>query len=130
MSKLIHTGAVTLAIFGSAGFAAAQRAAGNDLTPTQERTVSQGLANSPSQAAPTSQPRVGDKLPDSMTAQNMPSNVADQVPEAKNLMFVKLPDRIILIDPDSKLVSEIVLDSSTTTGSNPGGSSPNPGSSK
>jgi hypothetical protein len=129
MSKLIHAGAVTLAIIGSVGFAAAQRAAGNDLTPTQERTVSQGLASSPSQAAPATQPRVGDKLPDSMTAQNMPSNVTDQVPEAKNLLFVKLPDRIILIDPDSKLVSEIVMDSSTTTGSNPGSAS-NPGSSK
>jgi hypothetical protein len=129
MSKLIHAGAVTLAIIGSAGFAGAQRAAGNDLTPTQERTVSQGLASSPSQAAPAAQPRVGDKLPDSMTAQNMPSNVTDQVPEAKNLLFVKLPDRIILIDPDSKLVSEIVMDSSTTTGSNPGSAS-NPGSSK
>ena len=129
MSKLIHAGAVTLAIIGSVGFAAAQRAAGNDLTPTQERTVSQGLASSPSQAAPATQPRVGDKLPDSMTAQNMPSNVTDQVPEAKNLLFVKLPDRIILIDPDSKLVSEIVMDSSTTTGLNPGSSS-NPGSSK
>ena len=129
MSKLIHTGAVTLAIFGSVGFASAQKASSNELTPTQERTVSQGLASSPSQAAPTTQPRVGDKLPDSMTAQNMPSNVTDQVPEAKNLLFVKLPDRIILIDPDSKLVSEIVMDSSTTTGSNPSSSS-NPGSSK
>jgi hypothetical protein len=70
------------------------------------------------QPAPASgQPQVGDKLPDSMTAQQLPSNVADQVPEAKQLLFVKLPDRIILIDPDSKLVSEIVMDS-VTTGSN------------
>jgi hypothetical protein len=53
-----------------------------------------------------------------MTAQSLPNNVIDQVPEAKELMFVKLPDRVILIDPDSKLVSEIVLNSdSTTTGS-------------
>ena len=46
MSKLIYTGAITLAIFGSTGFAAAQRGPGADhpnLTPTQERTVSQGL---------------------------------------------------------------------------------------
>jgi hypothetical protein len=54
-----------------------------------------------------------------MTAQQLPSNVTDQVPEAKQLLFVKLPDRIILIDPDTKRVSEIVMDSdSTTTGSN------------
>jgi hypothetical protein len=52
-----------------------------------------------------------------------PDNVTDQVPEAKNLFFVKLPDRIILIDPDTKLVTEIVLDA-TTTGSSPSSSSP------
>jgi hypothetical protein len=97
---------------------AAQRAPSSDLTPTQQRTVSQRLASSPSQAAPSAQPQVGDKVPDSMTAQQLPGNVTDQVPEAKNLLFVKLPDRVILIDPDSKLVSEIVMDSdSTTTGS-------------
>jgi hypothetical protein len=55
-----------------------------------------------------------------MTAQQLPNNVTDQVPEAKNLLFVKLPDRVILIDPDSKQVSEILMDTdstSTTTGS-------------
>ena len=119
MSKLIHAGVVTLAIIGSVGFAGAQRAAGNDLTPTQERTVSQGLASSPSQSAPIgAQPQVGDKVPDSMTAQSLPSNVTDQVPEVKKLLFVKLPDRVILIDPDSKLVSEIVMDPDSATGSN------------
>ena len=46
-----------------------------------------------------------------MTAQALPSDVTDQVPEAKQLLFVKLPDRIILIDPDTKLVHEIVLNS-------------------
>jgi hypothetical protein len=119
MSQLIRAGAITLAIFGSVGFAAAQKPPGSDLTATQQRTVSQGLANSPSQAAPAAQPQVGDKVPDSMTAQQLPGNVTDQVPEAKNLLFVKLPDRVILIDPDSKQVAEIVMDSdSTTTGPN------------
>jgi hypothetical protein len=36
---------------------------------------------------------------------------------------VKLPDRVLLIDPDSKLVTEIVMDE-TTTGSNTTGSNP------
>jgi hypothetical protein len=115
MSQLIRAGEITLGIFSSIGFAAAQHP---DLTSAQQRTVSQGLASSPSQAAPTSQPQIGDKVPDSMAAQSMPSNVSDQVPEAKNLLFVKLPDRVLLIDPDSRLVSEIVMDDSSTTGSN------------
>jgi hypothetical protein len=119
MSQLIRAGTITLAIFGSVGFAAAQKPPGPDLTPTQQRTVSQGLASSPSQSAPTgAQPQVGDKMPDSMTAQQLPSNVTDQVPEVKKLLFVKLPDRVILIDPDSKQVSEIVMDPDSATGSN------------
>jgi hypothetical protein len=87
--------------------------------------VSQGLANSPSQSMPSgAQPQVGSKVPDSMSAQALPGNVTDEVPEAKNLLFVKLPDRVLLIDPDSKLVTEIVMDD-TTTGSNTTGSNPN-----
>jgi hypothetical protein len=125
MSKLICAGATTLAIFGSIGFAAAQRGPGADhpnLTPTQERTVRQGLAASPSQAAPVGvQPQVGNMLPDSLAAQAFPSDVSDRVPEAKQLLFVKLPDRIVLIDPETKLVTEIVMDE-ITTGSNPNSS--------
>jgi hypothetical protein len=48
MSQLIRAGVITLGIFGSVGFAAAQRAPGKpELTATQQRTVSQRLANSP-----------------------------------------------------------------------------------
>jgi hypothetical protein len=61
-----------------------------------------------------------------MTAQALPSDVSDQVPDAKQLLFVKLPDRIILIDPDSKVVHEIVLDDSTTTAGSNSGSSDRP----
>jgi hypothetical protein len=128
MNQLIRAGAITVAIFSSVGLVAAQapsQSSGTarvDLTPSQERTVSQGLASSPSQPEPAgAQPQIGSKLPDSMTAKALPNNVTDQVPEAKQLFFVKLPDRIILIDPDTKLVTEIVMDA-TTTGSNPAGS--------
>jgi hypothetical protein len=110
MSKLIHAGATTVAILSSVGFAAAQNASNHpDLTPTQQRTLSQALANSPSQSAPAAQSQLGDRMPDSMTAQS--SNVTDQVPEARNLLFVKLPDRVLLIDPDNKVVTELVMDS-------------------
>jgi hypothetical protein len=129
MDQFIRAGAIAVAIFSSAGIAAAQNApsqatgaARPDLTATQERMVSQGLASSPSQSAPAgAQPQVGGRVPDSMSAQALPSNVTDQVPEAKGLLFVKLPDRIMLIDPDTKMVTEIVLDA-TTTGSNPSSS--------
>jgi hypothetical protein len=126
MNQLIRAGAITVAIFSSVGFAAAQNASSQtpgsphaDLTATQQHAVSQGLASSPPQSAPAdSQPQVGNKLPDSMTAQALPNGVTDQVPQVKNLLFVKLPDRVMLIDPDTKLVTEILMDSDSTTGSN------------
>jgi hypothetical protein len=47
MRRSIHAGAVTVAVFSSAGFAAAQNASNRpDLTPTQQQKVSQGLASS------------------------------------------------------------------------------------
>jgi hypothetical protein len=70
--------------------------------------------------------QVGSKLPDSEKAQPLPSDVQAQVPEAKQLLFVKLPDRIVLIDPDSQAVTEIVMAPVTTgTGTAPtSGNSP------
>ena len=130
MNHLTPAGAVTVAILLSTGFAAAQTSssARPDLTASQERMVSRGLVNSPSQPMPSgTQPQVGSKVPDSMSAQALPNNVTDQVPEAKNLLFVKLPDRILLIDPDSKLVAEMIMDD-TTTGSSTGSAPANPNS--
>jgi hypothetical protein len=128
MHQLVRGGAIAVAILGSVSFAVAQRAPGDQLTANQQQTVSQGLTSSPSQSAPSGeQLQVGNKLPDSMSAQSMPSNVTNQVPETKNLLFVKLPDRIVLIDPDNKLVTQIVMDNtmtgSSTTGSSTGASS-------
>jgi hypothetical protein len=129
MYQLIRGGAIAIAILGTIGFAAAQRtgSAQPELTANQQQTVSQGLATSPSQPTPSGeQAQVGKHVPDSMSPQAMPNNVTDQVPETKNLLFVKLPDRILLIDPDNKLVTQIVTDdNSSTTGSNTGGSSTN-----
>jgi hypothetical protein len=130
MYQLVRGGAIAIAILGTTGFAAAQRtgSAQPELTANQQQTVSQGLATSPSQPTPSGeQAQVGKQVPDAMSPQAMPNNVTDQVPETKNLLFVKLPDRILLIDPDNKLVTQIVVmdDNSSTTGSNTGGSSTN-----
>jgi hypothetical protein len=51
-----------------------------------------------------------------MSAHPMPNNVASDVPETKKLLFIKLPDRVLLIDPDSKAIAEIVLAGDTTGG--------------
>ncbi len=122
MKRFLYSGAL-LVVLGSAGTATAQNAndaarsnnAHPNLNPAQQQMVSNGLSSTPSQSAPSgAQPQVGDKVPDSMSAQSMPQNLGDQVPEAKELLFVKLPDRILLIDPDTKLISEIVTEPATT----------------
>jgi hypothetical protein len=109
MNRLLSSGAL-LVILGST-VATAQNAsdttqsnnAHGALNPAQQQMVSNSLSSTPSQSAPSgAQPQVGDKVPESMSAQSMPHNVVDQVPEAKELLFVKLPDRILLIDPDTK----------------------------
>ena len=40
------------------------------------------------------------------------------MPEARQLLFIKLPDRILLMDPDSQAVAEIVM-APATTGTTP-----------
>jgi hypothetical protein len=62
-------------------------------------------------------------MPSSLTAQSMPKDVGDQVPEAKSYLFVKLPDRVLLIDPDTQMVAQILLDtdSGSASGSGPSG---------
>jgi hypothetical protein len=113
MGQLIRAGAITIAVFSCVGIAAAETAPGTapaDLTSSQERMISQGLASSPSQPTPTgAQPQVGVRVPDSMAAQALPNNVTDQDSNANGLFFVKLPDRTVLIDPHSKLVTEILI---------------------
>jgi hypothetical protein len=127
MNRLLYSVAL-LVVLGSAGTATAQNANGAaqstnahpNLNPAQQQMVSNNLSSTPSQSAPSGgQPQIGDKVPDSMSAQSMPQNVGDQVPEAKELLFVKLPDRILLIDPDTKLIAEIVPEP-VTTGSTAG----------
>jgi hypothetical protein len=119
---------MTLALSVPLSFAAAQGTPPGsqreklNLSPGKEQIVTQGLNSQPSQSVAGFQGQVGSKLPDSAKAQSLPSDVSAQVPEAKDLLFVKLPDRIVLIDPDTKMVAEIIMGAATTGG--PAGSSP------
>ena len=56
----------------------------------------------------------------------VPNDMTAQMPETKSYLFIKLPDRILLIDPDTKTVAEIV-GAPATTGSQSGASPMNPG---
>ena len=131
MQTLLRAGAIALVLFGSAGLAVAQDTPGGagggnaqdqlKLTPAQKQTITQGLMSEQTQTTPGSQGQVGSKAPGSVTPHALPSDVTAQVTVAKSLLFVKLPDRILLIDPDERQVAEIILNVDSTPGtSNPG----------
>jgi hypothetical protein len=117
-------GAIALALLGGAGTAGAQSGSSSsqaNLTPSQQQSVKQGLANQPTDSAPSGfQGQVGSQVPSSMNPHAMPNNVSAQVPDAKAFLFVKLKDRVLLIDPDTQTVAEIIP-ASATTGSGSGG---------
>ena len=120
MRQPLRAGVIALALLSGIGLTAAQTGSTQStLTPQQQQSVHQGLASQPSDTAPSNfQGQVGDKMPNSMTPHAMPNKVATDVPGTKNLLFIKLPDRVLLIDPDSKAIAEILL-ASDTTGSVP-----------
>jgi hypothetical protein len=136
-------GAIALALLSGVGTAAAQSNSGSmtgsmsgssssqsNLTPSQQQSVKQGLASQPTDSAPSGyQGQVGAQLPSSVNPHAMPNNVASQVPAAKTLLFVKLQDRVLLIDPANKTIAEIIPSSDTTGSSGSNSSSGSSGSS-
>jgi hypothetical protein len=95
------------------------------LTPQQKQSVDEGLNNQRMQSSQSgSNAQVGMKAPGDATGQKMPNNVAEQVPQTEHYLFIKLPDRVLLIDPDSDTVAEIIphpfiFGAPSTTGSAP-----------
>jgi hypothetical protein len=129
MQTLFCAGAIALALLGSAGLAVAQDTPGGGsapdqlqlkLTPSQKQSIRQGLVSEQTQSTPGSQGQVGSKTPGSVTPHSLPGNVTAQVPAAKKLLFVKLPDRILLIDPEEQQVAEIIMNDSDASPSNSG----------
>ena len=97
-----------------------------NLTQQQKQAVNRGLSNEPSQnAAADPQIRVGEPLPSSITPHVMPKPVTEPVPETKWYEFVKLPDRVLMVDPKDRSIAEIILIPTTpaTTGAAPSGPS-------
>ena len=126
MRTLLQASAVALAVIGSAGVAFAQNQPEKlNLSQSKEKQVTDGLSREQSQSAPGYQGQIGSKPPDSLSVKPMPDDVTGQVPETKTYLFVKLPDRILLIDPDTKVVAEIV-GAPATTGTSPMSSDPPP----
>jgi hypothetical protein len=127
MRHHLCAGIAALALIAAAGSAAAQTRASTEgqkqqplnLGNAQQHQVTQGLSNQQAQARPPGfDGQVGSQVPDAMHPQSLPGNVTSDVPETKGYLFVKLPDRALLIDPETRTVVELVL-AENATGSTP-----------
>ena len=121
MRMQLRAGTLVLALLGGMGLAAGQGMSGDagaqeklNLSKPKENTISQGLKNEPTQSSPGYRGDVGSKPPDALAQKQLPADVTAQVPETKTYLFIKLADRILLIDPESKAVAEIVGAPATT----------------
>jgi Protein of unknown function (DUF1236) len=151
MQQKLRLGAIALALLGSvtlaaaAGMSAGAQTSGNagmssetagaqgklHLSATQQQSIRQDLASEQEQTAPSSfEARVGEKLPSSLNAKKLPSDVASKVPEAKSYHYVRLSDRVLLVDPSSQEIAEIIPLSSSTTGMGTGDDASGKGSSE
>jgi hypothetical protein len=133
MRMLLRARTLALTLVGGIGLAVGQNApsgAGGqeklNLSQSKEQMVSQGLKGETAQSSSGYQGEIGSKPPGSLTQKQLPDDVTAQVPETKSYLFIKLPDRVLLIDPDTKTVAEIV-GAPATTGSQSGASPMNPG---
>ncbi len=144
MHRRLYAGTLALVLAAAVGYAAAEDAIPGqgssqerfNLNRQQEQSIMKGLHDEQAQSNPSGyQGQLGSKVPESMSAQELPGDVADQVPQTKGYYFVKLPDRVLLLDPDTKTVVEIVAGTETTgAGSNDNapqsGGSSSPGGSR
>jgi hypothetical protein len=66
-------------------------------------------------SAQAQQAQIGSKPPSTVSQQALPDQATSDVPQTKRLLFVKLPDRILLIDPDEQAVAEIIPTDDTSS---------------
>jgi hypothetical protein len=119
-----HLCTLALALVAVTSAASAQSTSTQDtaqqplnLDNAQKQQVTQGLNDQQVQAKPPGYDgQVGSKVPGSMQPHSMPGNVTAQVPQTKGYLFIKLPDRALLIDPDSLTVMALVPTDESGTG--------------
>ena len=95
------------------------------LSQQQKQQIGQALSSEQAQAgAAGAQAQVGSKLPASMTTHPMPGSVTAQVPATKDFHFVKLQDRVLIVDPKDQMIADVIQVPSTTGAGSPAGPTP------
>jgi Protein of unknown function (DUF1236) len=65
-----------------------------------------GVADAPVAAAPA--PALADALPSGVAMQDLPASVMREIPLVRGHKFVKFDDRIVVVDPASRLVVAMI----------------------
>jgi hypothetical protein len=95
-------------LLGSTGFAAAQSTA-VELTPEQRTTIYRSVVKEKVRTPPPAgtHASVGAELPASIELYTLPDAVAD-VPAAKQYKYTVVDDQVVLVDPTSMKVVEVL----------------------
>jgi len=110
----------TLAIGFAAGLGAAVAAQQPlNLSQQQQQTIQQQLSSKNAQSVPSNfTAQVGAKVPQSVTLQPMPQQVASKVQAVKNDDFAKLQNnKILIVNPTDRTVAAVISGNGATTGS-------------
>jgi hypothetical protein len=117
MNGYFRNGIVALALVAGAGVASAagmtNSAATHDhlnLTTSQQKEIWQGVnAHATKATAPASfKATVGAAAPDSIKLQPLPTKVANEVPAVKSYDYAVLQDQVLIVDPSSRKIVEVV----------------------
>ena len=117
MNNYFRSGMAALALVASAGVAAAAGMSGAgvtakhlNLTNAQQKEIWQGVSQQASkETAPASfTPTIGEVAPTSIKLQPLPTKVSNEVPAVKSYDFAMLPDQVLIVDPSSRKIVDIV----------------------
>jgi len=126
MKTYLRTGAILLAFVGSVGLAAAQQPTQPmgiekgpmattkqqmiQLTPAQRTQVYQNVIKDRSGApAPAGiSLRIGAKVPTTVELNDLPDNVASQIPSVSRFKYIVAQNQVVLVDPSTSEVVEII----------------------
>jgi hypothetical protein len=74
------------------------------LTAEQKQTIYAAVAKAPGAPAPDIKTKVTEVLPPLTPLQAFPQDVTAQIPDAASYRYVKLSDRVLLVNPTSSVV--------------------------
>jgi Protein of unknown function (DUF1236) len=90
----------------------ASRPAGLELTPEQRQLIVTSISSKTSQstaAPPTFHPNVGATVPTSVEVAPMPDTLTQVVPRLKGYEFAMVAGQVLIIDPQSKQIVEVIV---------------------